>query len=120
MEAAQHGLIDVSCFLVERGANFNAEDTWGRTALMRDARGGRIEVVRFLTDLGVYSDDKDLWGSTELMRAAKNGHMGVVLFLMERGANAGVSAAEWKLCFSLLRRMATLTLLDFSFDAELI
>jgi ankyrin repeat protein len=53
-------------FLIERGANVNATDGFGATALHTAAKRGYVEVVRFLAANGAKLDAADRGGLTPL------------------------------------------------------
>jgi len=73
--------------LLSTGANVNAKDKDGETALMLAARDGRLEVVDLLLDKGARVDEKNKFHSTALMQASYNVHTEIVKLLLEKGAN---------------------------------
>lgn len=92
IEAAGNGDLARVRSLLASGADANARDAEGATALMRAAHLGRLDVVRALVDGGadVNATDERGWGA--LAKAAYNadldrGFADVVGFLIERGAN---------------------------------
>jgi len=99
LKAAESGNVNAIKDLLEKGADVNAIDEWGNTALSEAARAGHIAVVKLLIDKGAdvnAKDDKRGWifnytfdrrGMTALMWAAERGHTEVVKFLIEKGAD---------------------------------
>ncbi|KAM5381160.1 hypothetical protein ACJZ2D_003076 [Fusarium nematophilum] len=74
-------------FLAEEGADINAYDRQGRTALSVAAERGQDAIVRFLIDKGanvnVYGED----GRTILCLAIERGQEALANMLLEKGAN---------------------------------
>ena len=88
MLAASTGHQDIVEFLHEsRGADVNAQDTWGWTALLLAVRGGYLPTVQCLHARGADIDPCTSLGMTALMVAAKNGHLDIVQYLTKGGAN---------------------------------
>ncbi|HON10737.1 MAG TPA: ankyrin repeat domain-containing protein [Chitinispirillaceae bacterium] len=73
--------------LVNEGADINAADANGRTALIEAAWGGHNELVKFLIEKKADVNAADNSGYTALMRAAEEGHNTVVANLIKAGAN---------------------------------
>lgn len=82
MKAAQGGHFEVAKFLVDHGADVNAQNNAGWTALMKAAMEGHLEVVRFLAD-GYDADIhiKNKEGETALTWAEAGGHQETADFL---------------------------------------
>lgn len=75
--------------LAVMGANLNAKDQGGQTALMKAVRMAdcNADVARFLIDNGADVNAFDRGGTTALMTAASHGQANLVRALIERGAN---------------------------------
>ena len=73
--------------MVENGADINAKDDGGWTALMLASYNGEFEVVKYLVESGANINAKDNDGRTALMLASLNGKFEVVEYLIEKGAN---------------------------------
>lgn len=73
--------------LVEAGAELDALDRRGTTALIAAARRGRPETVRVLLELGAKVDRRDRDGRTALMWAAWMGERGIAERLHAHGAD---------------------------------
>lgn len=93
-EAAEKGDLPAVKRHIKMGANVNARDKDGRTALRWAAARGHLNVVKLLVEKGANVDGKNRRGSTPLMRAAGNGKMGVVRFLVATGADVNARDKE--------------------------
>ncbi|MFA6263492.1 MAG: ankyrin repeat domain-containing protein [Candidatus Babeliales bacterium] len=78
-------LIDL---LLKIGANPNAKDPLGNTALMKAAQENEIEIVRLLIAAPANLNEKDKSNSTALMLAAQNGSIEIVRLLLQVGGDA--------------------------------
>jgi ankyrin repeat protein len=68
--------------LVEKGAELDSKDKYGRTALLWAAENGHEAVVQLLLEEGAEPDSKNsVFGRTPLLWAVENGHEAVVLLL---------------------------------------
>lgn len=81
--------------LLAGGADANARDAYGATALMQAAHSGNLEMVNDLLAAGAEADAKDELGWTALMKACNNAEMDrgfpeVVARLIAAGADANV------------------------------
>jgi len=72
-----------------RGADINASNSEGVTALMKAAYNGRVKMVRALIDHGAELNATRTDGFTALLLAAFFGRTSVVKILVERGADLG-------------------------------
>ena len=79
--------MDVVQLLLEAGAEKDANDSDGCTALMAAACSGFAEVVQLLLDAGAQKDLRDSVGRTALINAAGYGHFSVVRVLLEAHAH---------------------------------
>ncbi len=80
--------------LLEKGANAEAKDDRGETALHRAAKNGQSNVVRFLIGTGANLEAETNGGETVLQQAAGNGHEILVRQLF--GHNSGdASYKKW-------------------------
>ena len=76
--------------LLDRGADVNAGDSHGFTALMAAAVEGHAEVVALLLDRGAAVDAKDNDGKNAMIGAALAGHAAVIEILVARGADVNI------------------------------
>jgi hypothetical protein len=86
---AGSGILSVAKALLqsEKGADVEAEDSGGRTALLWASRNGHEAVVRLLLEQGADVEAKDSGGQTALLWASRNGHEAVIRLLLEQGAD---------------------------------
>jgi len=71
---------------LEKGANVNARDQYGYSALNEAAREGHLEVVKRLVEAGADIENTGGADITPLMSAAFAGQFDIVEFLLAKGA----------------------------------
>jgi ankyrin repeat protein len=76
---------------IAMGANANATDLYGQTALIFAARAGHKSTVEFLANHGANVNEMNRHFQTPLIVAAGAGHESIVGFLLVHGANANAS-----------------------------
>jgi ankyrin repeat protein len=87
--------------LLAHGADVNAQDADGDTALHGAAQTGNTAIMKRLFDYGADPNVQNKQGGTPLMWAAVYGHQDAAQLLLNRGADAslkdndGITAAEW-------------------------
>jgi hypothetical protein len=86
MAAAYADDDDVVSDLIQRGAELEAKDVDGYTALMYACNGGKIRPAELLLDAGADVNARDNQKSTPIMFAAQHGHAEIVRRLIEHGA----------------------------------
>ena len=72
--------------LIDAGADINAKDEAGSTALMVASEYGRTEIVKLLIAAGADVNAKNELGWTALMWASRHGHTETVKLLIDAGA----------------------------------
>ena len=73
--------------LIDKGADVDAKDIYGRTVLMVAVINNRTDVARLLIDKGANVNAKDNDRNTALMHAAWGGRTDVARLLIDKGAN---------------------------------
>ncbi len=76
--------------LLAEGADVDARDRYGQTALMLAAKHGRAEVARVLLEHGAGLDVTAKYGLSALMLAAVNRHAEIAKRLVDAGADTGL------------------------------
>lgn len=87
MRAALLGEADVVNYLIGKGADVNARDEQGRTALMEAVNAYKQDVISALIDAGADINAGDNRGCTALMRAAYIGYPELVKYLLSKSAD---------------------------------
>ena len=85
MKAGYWGKFDVLKYLILMGANLEAQNDDGMTALILTAKDNKIECVKFLLERGASMRAKSFHGCTPLIASSENGHLEVVQLLVEKG-----------------------------------
>ena len=89
--ASRWGHVDVARVLLDYGADINAQDIHGQTALHWPSQEGHIKVVQLLLEHGGTLDVQAKHNNnTPLHLASKNGRLGVVRLLLDHGADVQV------------------------------
>jgi ankyrin repeat protein len=84
----------IAALLLDHGANIDARDRQGRTALHGVAERGQLSAARLLVSRRAAVDVADAAGMTPLHLAVKAGHAEVAALLLERGADVRVRAND--------------------------
>ncbi|KAL5350234.1 hypothetical protein ACLOAV_005272 [Pseudogymnoascus australis] len=86
IEAASDRDISKVAKLISSGANVNARDRWGWSALSMCGYGGHVEICRLLLDHGADLNNMDVDGDTPESLATNRGHANIVIMLEEERA----------------------------------
>lgn len=102
-------------------ANFDGQDSNGKTPLMEAARWNHLHVVKHLRSLGADLSLATSEGSTAMHIAAEGGHNEVVCYLIDEGAdvNAQDVAGDTPLMSAVGRGQASTAALLLSRGADL-
>ena len=91
--AVKAGRADVIRTMLEAGADINARDEHGQTALMNAARDGHTDVVRLLVERGADLDHTAKYHLSALMLAVINARDAIVGILADAGADRTIKGA---------------------------
>jgi len=105
-------------FLVANGADVNARDSSGRTALLRAARVRNVAVCNLLIDRGAEINARSNDGSTPLSEACSAGNTPVVRKLIEAGASINEAHGSPALAEAVYRGHKELVLLLLEHGAK--
>lgn len=83
---SKRGNHDSMAQLLRLGANVNAKNRQGRTALIDAARRGDVETAQWLIRRGASVNAKDMYDGTALLYASREGHRDMVNLLVLNGA----------------------------------
>lgn len=81
------GYLDISKYLLSKGAELSSQTKFGNTPLIFASKYGQLNMVRFLISKGVNINHQNNGGYTALMGAVWYGYLGVVRLLVEKGAD---------------------------------
>jgi len=105
MAACYGGHIDITRFLLERGAHIESKDCYGYTALLEAAKAGKPLIIEFLLRKGADPNVATTSGATPLMWTSYLGCERCAELLLDRGADiearskcgytALMQAAKW-------------------------
>lgn len=87
MIAASNGFYAIAQALIMKGANVNAKDERGNTALSLAAKADQVEIAQLLLDAKASPETEVESGFTPLALAAMEGNMELVELLLRAGAN---------------------------------
>ena len=104
IDAAGCGELGLVKTLLEKGANVNAQDDHGMTALTAASRQGHVAVAQLLVDRDADVDERDSAGETALMYAASKGLFEVVKLLVENGAGVAVKEGDLAQAMAVARK----------------
>jgi len=86
LEAASKGHTEIVRLMLDRGADIELKNEWGRTALTFSAQNDRLDTTSLLIERGADVMAADEKGFTPLIWAAMSGSPEMVALLLEAGA----------------------------------
>jgi ankyrin repeat protein len=89
-DVIKRGLGKEALLLIQQGANIEARDRSGNTALLLAARTARSQLVKKLIEMGANINHQNLIGSTAVLQAASANRGNNVAILLEAGAEFNV------------------------------
>jgi len=93
-DASNSGDLNKVCDLLEAGADINALDEHGQTALMNAAHRGDVELTRLLIQRGAELNHTAKYRLTALMLAVIGNHTEIVRLLVEAGADRAIAGSK--------------------------
>lgn len=89
--AANPSGADTVKLLLDKGANLNAKDSFGVTALFDAASSGNTEGARLLIEKGADANGADMASRSPLAMAAGNSNLPLVKLLLSKGADVNLA-----------------------------
>jgi len=86
-ESENDGKMKIIKLLLDKGADVNAKDNHGNTALMDAAWEGKPNMVLLLLEKGADINAKENYGNTALMNVATGSQTDMVKFLLDKGSD---------------------------------
>jgi ankyrin repeat protein len=83
--------LDVVLHLINNGADVNASNNFGSTALILASSRGHTDIVRLLIDHGADVNASNKYGDTALMWASSSRLFDIVRLLLDAGADVNAS-----------------------------
>ena len=108
-------------FLIEKGADVNAYDKYGQTALMLAAKYKSkvdMDIVKLLIEKGADVNARDNLDYTGLMTAAFDGRLDIVKLLIEKGVNINLRNKNDDTALSIARRALSMPVVYHEPDQE--
>jgi len=101
--------------LVKRGANINAKDNYGYTALRWATQNGNIPAMKLLLDSGANTEIRCNLGRTPIFHT--NDHEEALSLLMKKGANINAKDREGKTALRLATQIGDIPLMKLLLDS---
>ena len=93
-------LTDFIAWAIKSGADVNAEDDYGRTALYWAAYYGLGDCIKLLLAAKADVNTKDNYGQTALHWAANRGHANCIKLLLAAKATVNIAALHWAVLYN--------------------
>jgi ankyrin repeat protein len=110
LSAASSGRLEIAQILLDHGADLNAENEWGETALhivsrgIYDSQEQGVGTARLLLERGVDVNTRQKDGWTSLHCAAFIGRVELTQLLLEHGANASIETKGCETALHIVSR----------------
>ncbi|UWX56646.1 ankyrin repeat domain-containing protein [Maribacter litopenaei] len=88
--ATYYNQLEITQFLLESGADINARDAAGNTALMGVCFKGFFEVAKILIENGAKIDVQNTMGATALIYSVMFNKFDIAKLLLDEGADKGI------------------------------
>lgn len=89
------GQPEIAAWLIEQGANLDAQDVYGNTALIFASQNRQVDSAKLLIEHGASLDVKDaIFGFPALMHACQLDQPEIAKSLIEHGANVNTTGVE--------------------------
>jgi ankyrin repeat protein len=95
---AAHDQPELVGMLLDLGADINAGNDYGVTALHRAADTGAINAMETLLEAGADVNARNSMGQTPLMYASISGNAEIARFLLRHGAEVNAVSSAWGFC----------------------
>ncbi|MDN4163987.1 ankyrin repeat domain-containing protein [Cytophagales bacterium LB-30] len=110
--AAYYNQLGVVEWLIENGADPNATDKMGNTALMGTCFKGFTKLAELLIEKGTHINHRNAEGATALIYAATFGQTAIAQLLLAKGADASLTDHAGNTALQQARIQANQTLMD--------
>ena len=94
IDSCKEGNIEEVESLIKKGAEVNAVDDYGFTALMHASRHGNTKIAKLLINKGADVNVDDIGGWTALMHASYEGNTKIAKLLIDNGADVNANVDD--------------------------
>ncbi len=91
-ESATKGEKDICLWLLDRGAEVDARDSYGNTTLMRAISRKQTDIINLLIERGANVNVTNNYGRTPLMKAAESRHINIIKILLDKGVDINATS----------------------------